>query len=392
MKIVYYCQHVLGLGHFFRTLEIINALDAHRIWFINGGESLEVPLPAHARLVQLPPLMMDPHFAGLHSANGRRQAEDLARLKERRRGQLQNLVDAVQPDCLITELFPFGRKAFRFELDPLLQHMAHGPLAKCLTVCSLRDILVEKEDVTRHETRVVKTLNRYYDAVLMHADSRLARLEQTFSHFDALRIPVFYTGYVAPCPPANAHKRVRNRLRLHDGQPLILVSGGGGKVAGPLLKAATAAYEYLDPTLQPVMQVFTGPYLDQSIFDSLVSHPQAGLRIDRFSDDFLSFMAAADLSISMAGYNTCMNLLATNTPGLVWPFAQNREQGMRSRQLAREARILPLTDADLNPRRLAGLMAPWLTGSVPERARPDVDLNGARSTASWLEGELGRAL
>ena len=37
----------------------------------------------------------------------------------------------------------------------------------------------------------------------------------------------------------------------------------------------------------------------------------------------------AALSISLAGYNTLMDILATRTPALVYPYMANREQNMR---------------------------------------------------------------
>ena len=57
------------------------------------------------------------------------------------------------------------------------------------------------------------------------------------------------------------------------------------------------------------------------------------MKVSRFTSDFLSYLAAADLSVSMAGYNTCMNVLASRVPSLVWPFAQNREQRLRAEVL-----------------------------------------------------------
>ena len=43
---------------------------------------------------------------------------------------------------------------------------------------------VEKEDQIKHESRAVKTLNGYFDAVLVHADPNLAQLNETFDQFD----------------------------------------------------------------------------------------------------------------------------------------------------------------------------------------------------------------
>jgi predicted glycosyltransferase len=106
--------------------------------------------------------------------------------------------------------------------------------------------------------------------------------------------------------------------------------------------------------------------------------------IQRFTPDFLDYLAAADLSVSMAGYNTTMNLLAARVPALVWPFAQNREQRLRSERLAGLGALRVLADRDLDPQRLAVLMGQALA----QTARPaaDIDLCGAANTACWIAG------
>jgi predicted glycosyltransferase len=109
-----------------------------------------------------------------------------------------------------------------------------------------------------------------------------------------------------------------------------------------------------------------------------------GVQLERFTADFLSYLAAADLSISMAGYNTCMNILAAGVPSLVFPFAQNREQGIRATKLADLGGLRLLKEEDLEPSRLATLMASVLNlGRKPVRV--PVNLDGARETARWLE-------
>ena len=37
MKIIQYCQHVLGIGHLFRSLEISRALSDHEVILVTGG-------------------------------------------------------------------------------------------------------------------------------------------------------------------------------------------------------------------------------------------------------------------------------------------------------------------------------------------------------------------
>ena len=69
MNIVFYCQYVLGMGHLFRTLEIVRALNAsgHQVTLVVGGRPVDARIPDGVELIRLPPLFMDEHFTRLIS-------------------------------------------------------------------------------------------------------------------------------------------------------------------------------------------------------------------------------------------------------------------------------------------------------------------------------------
>ncbi len=379
MKIVFYCQHVLGIGHFFRSLEICRALDRHQVVLVTGGAGIGVDLPGHVREVQLPALEMDRDFKALRAGAG----ADLDTIRGQRRDRLRALFETEKPDLFVVELYPFGRKAFRFEIDPLLDDMAEGRLPRCGVVCSVRDILVEKDAPEKHETRAVAALNRHFDAVLVHADPKLVRLEETFSRCHEIAVPLIYTGFVTPGPAPDARPRRRAELGLAERDRLIVASAGGGSVGAPLLDAVVGAFRRLKRRRSSRLLVFTGPFLPPEDFESLQHAAGEGASVARFTPDFLSYLAAADLSVSMAGYNTTMNLLAARVPALVWPFGQNREQRLRAQRLQALGALRLMADAELEPLCLADLMEAMLKRS--ERPDPGIDLNGALATAAWVD-------
>jgi len=379
MKIVVYCQHVLGLGHFFRTVEIIKALKYHDVILVTGGEPVDIALPGHVREVRLPALMMDADFSRLYAVDGRSEPR---RLQDERCRILARLFRREQPDIFWVELYPFGRKAFRFELDPLLQGIRRGLLPNCRVVCSLRDILVEKSDPRAYAQRVLTILNREFHALLVHADPRIVRLEETFPWVDQIQIPLEYTGYVTSAATWGAPQIARHRLGLSVSRPLVVVSAGGGQVGGPLLTAAISAFELFQEQTPAHLEVFTGPFLDDPLFDGLARRQSRTIRVRRFTEDFPALLAAADLSLSMAGYNTCMNLVAAGIPALVYPFGQNREQRLRAEKIAHSAPWRILEPEDLAPERLAGLMSRSM--SAPRNLELAIDLNGAAHSARWL--------
>jgi predicted glycosyltransferase len=385
MKIIQYCQHVLGIGHLFRSLEICRALCDHEVILVTGGPQVVTDLPGHVRQVGLPDLQMNHEFKGLFSSQ---KNSTLAQIKAGRQKQLFTLFEREKPDIFLVELYPFGRKAFRFELDPVLQALNNKRLPACGVVCSVRDILVEKEDQIKHELRAVKTLNGYFDAVLVHADPNLAQLNETFGQFDKIGIPVVYTGYIARQPEPAAGQKLRQQLQIGADEFLIVASAGGGNVGGPLLKAVVQAFDQLEVKTSCRLKVFTGPFFEPGDFDDLKKMAGKNVQIEQFTTDFLSFLAAADLSISMGGYNTTMNILATEVPALVWPFPQNREQRLRTGRLAGLGALRVLEDEDLHPDRLAVIMDQWICRTTP--ATLNINLNGAVNTAKWIENRAKR--
>jgi len=378
MKIIIYCQHVLGIGHLQRILEISRALKHHQVILATGGEDIGISLPHHVSQERLPGLMMDSGFQRLFSTE---DGKTLDAVKQERQALLWQIFQRETPDIFLIELFPFGRKAFRFELEPILKGLRNGELPPCNVVCSLRDILVEKKDVEAYETRVVTQLNAYFDALFIHADPALLKLDETFGRMHDIAVPVHYTGFVSPRPKPGAGLAVRKQLGIPDTDPLAVASAGGGKVGGRLLFAVLKAAARLPQRIY--LQVFTGPYLDDAAYAELKALQTDAISIRRFSPDFLPLMDAADLSISMAGYNTCMNILATRVPALVWPFSQNREQRLRAQKLADLGWLKVLADEDLEPRRLANLMSRQM--NQPVRPRQSVALNGAAKTAALID-------
>ncbi len=294
--------------------------------------------------------------------------------------------ERLQPDILVIELFPFGRKQFAFELVPLLARirLAGG---KTKVVCSLRDILVSRKDQARHEARVCDLLNRYFDALLVHADPQLQRLEETFFSLSELKTAIHYTGYVSQpiSTMAESSDDPSVQLGISSIVPAILVSIGGGRVGSELLQSAIRASSELAAVQPHRMLVFTGPYLPDEQFAALqeLAASRPAVMLERYTAQFVSLMAQSQLSVSMAGYNTCMNILTTGTPALVLPFTggNNSEQTVRAKKLAELGAVTMLGPQDLEPVQLAQKMAQALKSQAP---RAVVNLRGAENAAAYL--------
>ena len=301
-----------------------------------------------------------------------------------RHDQILRTVRELTPSVIFIELFPFGRKKFAGELIAMLD-AARGQLRPPVVVSSLRDILVgQRRDQARHDERAATQANAYFDAVLVHTDSRFARLDESFNPATPLTIPVHYTGFVLPgstgvvshAPPAH---------------PRVVVSAGGGLYGLPLMNAAIDAHEALAVDGVAV-DLIAGPFLPGDGWRQLRTRVRGrrGLRLRRSVPDLCPELAGASVSVSQCGYNTALDLLRTRVPALVVPFADGREdeQTRRAERLAAMGamRVLPqrrLTGARL-AREIRGLLS-------FEPAAVDLQTDGARETSRILAQMVGIA-
>ncbi|MCB0186662.1 MAG: hypothetical protein KDE31_20485, partial [Caldilineaceae bacterium] len=369
-----------------------------QITFLNGGELIPgFEFPAAVDLINLPPLKADAAFTTIEAvAQG---GKSIGAIKAERAQLLLDTYTRLQPDLLVIELFPFGRKKFAFELMPLLaqirrnKELGEGKATK--VVCSLRDIMVSRRDQWKHEARACRILNRYFDLLLIHADPAFQRLEESFGQVDALVTPGVYTGYVAQeaAAVAGSEDVAGSEAPIPlTGQPLIVASIGGGRVGSELLLAAAAASDQLVECLPHQLLIFTGPYIPEDAFAALAQlvagRPQITLR--RYTNRFLQYLAQADLSLSMAGYNTSMNILATGVRSLLLPFTggDNDEQTVRANKLAALGAVGVLTPADLIPTTLARRIVEHLAAS---HHPVQLDLDGVHKSATTLRQLVNRS-
>ncbi|WP_419786552.1 glycosyltransferase family protein [Pseudodesulfovibrio sp.] len=386
MRVVFYCQHVLGVGHVFRSLEIARCLAPHEVVLVTGGGEVEITPPENVTREQLPGLMMSPDFKEFIPLEP--DAHDVDEVLARRLKRFEAIMERYRPDIFLVELYPFGRRKFRFELLPILQGVRAGRWGRCKSVCSVRDILVEKDNPAKYVSRVNPVLNEWFDAVICHADPAVVRLEETYPGTDGIEIPMHYTGYVARGPKPGAGIRLKQELDFGPQERLIVASAGGGSVGSELIKGALQASPLIQERFPHRLVAFAGPYCPDEGFARLteLAATDARLELRRFTTRFPAYLDAADLSLSLAGYNTTMNLLAAHTYGLVLPFAQNREQHMRAERMERRGAMGLLSPEELVPEVLATRMANAL--DRPQKAH-EVDLDGGRQSARILENLAG---
>lgn len=376
-RVFFYVQHLLGIGHLKRAAAIARALveAGAAVDFVLGGAPVSSIAPAGVRTVQLPPAVSsDAQFTHLLDEHGKKVDE---RWKARRKQALLDALEDSKPDIVLLEMYPFGRRQFRFELLPLLDRVA-ASVAKPLVSVSVRDILVDKGRMDR-ALEAVDIVNKHVDLVLVHGDPRLTRLDLTFPLAADIAHKLAYTGFVVERPPVvpGAAESVAGRAAGE-----ILVSAGGGAVGFPLLAAAIRAKK-LTRHRHHRWRIVTGanlPASERRELDRLAAKDPE-ITIEGFRADFGSLLTSCQLSVSQGGYNTVMELIATLCPAVIVPFAEGgeSEQTLRARMLV-ERQVLSMVDPEFLT---AGTLAAAIDAVRPPAAL-ELSLDGARRSADAL--------
>lgn len=366
-RVFIWVQHLLGFGHFARARVVAEALrDAgFVVTLVSGGATPQEAIPPGLSFVQLPTARAkDELFDELVDANG--AAVD-ARWHEARRDQLLVAFRAAKPDVVITETFPFGRRLLEFELMALIEEARHSsPRPKI--VASVRDVLQRPRKDVR-AAGMVERATSLYDAVIVHGDPAVVRLEQSFPEIAAIADRLHYTGYIcADVSPGTAREE-------------ILVSAGGGAAGHELIAATLDAREFSRLKGRPWTFV-TGP-LTEGLPE------REGVTIVRSLPDFRARLANAAVSVSQAGYNTLIEAVKARTPTVAVPFETDREkeQITRARIFAERGLVTLLPAAEVTPE--------WLAEAIDQtagRAMPNVaiDFDGRAGTVRAVKEILAR--
>lgn len=371
-RIMLVVTHLLGTGHLARIAAIGKAL-AQRgaaVTLVSGGRAAPMVQTGAVDVVQLPPLhCVDADFRRLLDDSGAQANDDLM---ERRRRLLLATFDRVAPDALVTELYPFGRRALRDEFEALLAH-ARDARPRPMIVASIRDILNPPSRPER-VAEAMQSLGRSYDRVLFHGDSAFVPCDMAWPVSPELKRRMVETGYVRdderPAPRATA-----------TGAGGIVVSAGGSAAGAPLLQAALEAARFMP---ERTWRLLVGHGVSARDFDALREQASGNVVVERARSDFAELLRQADLSISQAGYNTVLDLAAAGARALLVPYAEGgeKEQGLRAQALAQRGLASVLTAGDLSGAALAEASVNALAAPRPDWS--SLRRDGARNSADIL--------
>jgi predicted glycosyltransferase len=211
-----------------------------------------------------------------------------------------------------------------------------------------------------------------FDHVMVHGDPRLIPFGATFAGADRLAGRLIYTGYIAG--------PVGRRRDGGPGEGEVIVSVGGGATGAPLLSAALHARAKARAAGGLTWRLLVGHDLDHRD----LAHPPDGVIVEAARPDFADLLANSAVSVSQAGYNTAVDVLAAGARAVMVPFARGgeTEQQDRAMRLADLGVAIMLEENGLTAESLAEAVDAAL--ALPARRPHAFDLDGAAKSAALL--------
>lgn len=369
IRVALYSHDTMGIGHMRRNALIAQcladgALPVSILLVAGSREAASFPLPDGVDCLTLPAFGKD-EGGGYRSRNLDLTNAELIRL---RADSLAAALEAFAPDLFVVDKVPRG--ALR-ELDAALQMLRRKGRTRC--VLGLRDVL-DEPDCVRRDWKVEageEAVREFYDRVWIYGDPAVYDLvhECRFSRETAAKVR--FTGYLA--------RQLRRQFSadelapyaefLAHGDRLAVCMVGGGQDGAALAEAfARAPFPNGMAGL-----VLTGPFMPaearQRLLQQSIVNPR--LHVLRFVTEPDLLLSLADRVITMGGYNSTCEVVATGKPALIVPRVRpRREQIIRAERLRDFGLVDVLHPDDLTPQALSGwLSAPARTLTSTARVR-----------------------
>lgn len=355
MRLLVYSHDTFGLGNIKRMLAICthlhNTIPGLSILIVSGSPMLHsFRVSPGIDYIKLPCLKRsDSGDLGVRYLD-----LDIEQVIRLRRELILSTVISFKPDIVLVDKKPEGLAG---EMEPSLRYIRCN-LPQTRTMLVLRDILDTPESTiqTWSERGSYKTVEWYYDDVLVLGSQRLYDVCSEYTFPESIRGKVHFCGYVARQRSSKSREEIRQQLGMDDSEQLLLVTTGGGEDGHHVLSAAVSAMELLPRNHRVRALIVAGPELSgrQATDIRLAAQNRTEIQVVEFLEDMMGFIAASDLVVSMAGYNTICELLTVRKKAIIVPRVKPvEEQKIRAERMASLPLFTTILPDALNPALLA---------------------------------------
>jgi len=348
-NILMYSHDTYGLGHIRRTMAIANHLrDSNTNVLILTGSPIagRFQFPQHVDFVRIPGM--------IKKTNDDYQSLSIRINEEKALSIRTNIILATaksfQPHLLIVDKEPLGLKR---EVLPTLKWLkTESPSTK--TVLGLRDVLDESEVIQNdwQEKNVYSYLDQLYNEIWVYGNRDIYDPVEMYKIPEKIHSRVKFTGYIPRKTLSPSTKAtVRRRYRIMDEDKFVLVTTGGGGDGLEVIDHYLAMHDYFPTSLPFKSIIITGPFMPKKVRETFKKRANKyGIKTLPFHPRMEELMAAADLVISMGGYNTICEILTQKTPALIIPRETPRkEQLIRARRLKTKGLLDFIPWTEVNP-------------------------------------------
>jgi predicted glycosyltransferase len=216
----------------------------------------------------------------------------------------------------------------------------------------MRDITFGAEQtrqIWRNEN-VYPLFDDLYDRILIYGAPDIFDPIAEYGMSPAAAARAVFCGYLTPLPPTRSPEQARSQLGA-TGRRLAAVSVGGGADGGPVLRAYLEGLPLFAPP-DLLSYVIAGPLLpdDERAEIARLASGRDDVILTLFDPDALSVVAAADVVVSMAGYNSLCEAAFTGKRSVVVPRPPGpEEQAIRAERFARRGLVTLVPPDDLSP-------------------------------------------
>ena len=345
-NILMYSHDTYGLGHIRRTMAIANHLKNKQtnILILTGSPIAgRFSFPQQVDFVRIPGM--------IKKTNDDYQSLSIRIDQEQALSIRTNIILATaktfQPNLFIVDKEPLGLKR---EVLPTLEWLKEFS-PPTTSVLGLRDILDESAVIQEdwQSKNVYSYLEKLYDEIWIYGDRNVYDPVEMYKIPESLHKKIKFTGYIPRKQlPAKTKATVRKRYRILDDDPFILVTTGGGGDGYEVLEHYISMHDYYPTSLPFKSIIITGPFMPKKKREQLKKRAKRfGIKTLPFHPRLEELIAAAELVISMGGYNTICEILTQQTPALIIPRQTPRkEQLIRAQRLKREGLLdfIPWTE------------------------------------------------
>jgi predicted glycosyltransferase len=332
-RALFYSHDTVGLGHIRRTLRICEHLECSfpnlSILLVTGSPvAHEFIAPAGLDYVKLPSVIK----RGDERYETRSLRVPFQMTWQLRAKLLLDTVTAYRPDFLFVDSAPLGMKG---ELVSTLEFVGRH-LPDTLVFLTLRDILDDAALVIPQWKRlgVIEVIERYYARVFIYGQQAVFDPTVEYEWPAEVRNKAVFCGYIPRWVDKGLSRAARQQICPHA-ERLVVVTIGGGSDGAHIVETYLQALPEIR-RLAPVKSlVILGPEMDLADGRRLRCACDSGtVEFLDFCADPMPYLDAADLVVSMAGYNTISELLALDKNAIVIPRVRpRREQLIRAQRL-----------------------------------------------------------